>query len=313
MTTDVLSPRRGRGRIFLQVLAAVCVLLVASAAFYVRSMTRSRATPPPPLPVPNGYDDFIRAAGLLKGLVPNQGNIQSAKLEDLKTWVASNAEALKVVREGLTKPSRVPVVYSQDIKLELDHVQGCRSLGRLLACEAEIARREDRPGDAVGASLDGFLLAHATARGGLLIDVLTGIALERVALDGLTRVRDRLSQDEARKAIAVLLEADRARETFAEVRNTEDYWFEQTAPLSVRLPMRITGVGEKMREPADAAAKRAIQTAQKTLRREAVDLAEHLYFLERKAEPSSLGDLVPAYLPELPVDPFTDRPLDEPE
>ena len=314
MTSEVAATgRRPKWVVAVRAILVVLACLVAAGAIYVRNVMKSRATPPPPLPSPNGYDDLVLAVGMMKGEVPNQGRIRGAKLDELRAWVASNAGALKVAREGLASPSRVPVDYNQDLKLEFAHMNGCRGLARLFAAEGEVAVQEGRPADALRSFLDGLRLGRAAGRGGLMVDMLAGLAIESQAIDGVGHVREGLPADAIRPAIAGLLEADKDRETFAEVRNTDDYWFEQTSPYTIRLSLRVTGVGERLRQPADQAAMKAIQRTQTVLRREAVALAQHLYFLETKDDPKSPADLVPAYLPAIPTNPTTGRPITDVE
>lgn len=305
--------RRPRWVIAVRTVLVILACLTAVGAIYVRNVMKSRATPPPPLPSPNGYDDLVRAAGLVRGEIPNQGRMRGAKLEELRTWVSGNAKALEAAREGLAKACRVPVVYDQDLHREMEHMSGCRNLARLFAAEGEIAIQEGRPADAARSFLDAFRLGGATGRGGLMIDVLTGLAIETLALEGLGRVREGLPADTTRASIPVLLEADEQRETFAEVLNNEDYWFEQTSPYMIRLSLRVSGVGNRLREPADKAALQAIQRVQTMLRREVVGLARHLYSLEKKNEAGSPADLVPAYLPAIPTNPTTGRPITDVE
>jgi hypothetical protein len=275
---------------------------------------RPRPTPPPPLPVPNGYDDLIRAAGLVQGIAPNVGKIAEADVDQLRGWVRLNSEALIVVREGLEKPSRVAVVYDQNLQLEMNHMSGCRNLGRLLAAEAEVAIKEDRPADAARSYLDGFRLSQATGRGGLLIDFLGSLAIERLALEGLGRIRDKVPADDARRAILVLLAADSVRPTLAEVFNDDRYWFERTNPLGIRIAIAVNGKAiDDLLAPARESTKKAIQDVQKRLRGEVVNLAKRLYRLEKGAEPPTAEDLVPAYLVEIPKNPVTGKKITDPE
>jgi hypothetical protein len=312
MASEVAERRAGRRWVsVLRVVLTVLICLTIAAAIYVRNAMKLRATPPLPLPTPNGYDDLIRAGTFVTGSVPNQGQFKTAKVEELKSWVAANAEALKITREGLARPSRVPVVYQQDLKSALDHSSNCRQLSRLLSAEAEIAIREGRPADAAYAYLDGFRLGHAAGRGGLLIDRLVGIAIERVSLDGLARVRDDLPPDELRTIVAALLDADAKRETFADARNSEEYWAEQSVPYMIRLSLRVSGMDKKLLEPAYKSVSDAFQTAQTLLRREALAMARRRYLLEKKAEPKETSELVPDYLPEIPLNPVTGRRIDE--
>jgi hypothetical protein len=312
MASEVAERRAGRRWVsVLRVVLTVLVCLTIAAAITVRNAMKSRATPPQPLPTPNGYDDLIRAGTFVTGEVPNLGQFKTAKIEDLKSWVAANAEALKITREGLAKPARVPVVYEQDLKLQMDHCSNCRQLSRLLVAEAEIAVREGRPLDAAHAYLDGFRLGHAAGRGGLLIDRLVGIAIERGSLDGLGRVRDDLPPDELRSIVATLLDADAKRETPADARNSEAYWAEQTIPFMIRFSLRVSGMDKKLLDPAFKSASDALLAAQGLLRREALAMARRRYLLEKKAEPKETSELVPDYLPEVPSNPVTGRPIDE--
>jgi hypothetical protein len=275
---------------------------------------RPRPTPPAPLPVPNGYDDLIRASGLVRGIAPNGGKIAEANVDQLRGWVRLNSDALIVAREGLEKPSRVAVVYDKNLQPQLDHVSGCRNLGRLLGAEAEVAIKEGRPADAVRSYLDQFLLGHATGRGGLLIDFQVGLAIERQALEGLSRIRDKLSAEDARRAIAILLQADSARPTLAEVFNDDRYWFERTNSLSMRIAVAINDKAmEKLLAPARESSKKIIQDVQKSLRGEVVNLAKRLYRLEKGAEAPSVDDLVPAYLSEIPLNPVTGKKITDRE
>ena len=58
-----------------------------------------RTSPPSPLPNPNGYDDFLKAAALLTG---NVGNASTLDHEGLRALVSTNAESLRLLRLGLT-------------------------------------------------------------------------------------------------------------------------------------------------------------------------------------------------------------------
>ena len=73
--------RRPRWAVAVRIVLGLLVVLVAVAAIVVRNAMKPRATPPPPLPSPNGYDDLIRAAGKLiqRGGEPNKGDIRDGQ------------------------------------------------------------------------------------------------------------------------------------------------------------------------------------------------------------------------------------------
>jgi|SRR5438552_13500 len=87
----------------------LCLLILLSALAY-GLVEINRAVPQPPLPNPNGNDDFVKAQQLIVG---NPADFQRGSLEELRKHVAENAEVLKLVREGLTKQCRVPILYEE--------------------------------------------------------------------------------------------------------------------------------------------------------------------------------------------------------
>ncbi len=88
----------------------VCLLIFLSAMAY-EFVELNRKTPLAPLPSPNGYDDFVKAGQVLPGdpLYFNRTNVEA-----LRSQVASNAEPLRLIRQGTAKKCRISVPYSTD-------------------------------------------------------------------------------------------------------------------------------------------------------------------------------------------------------
>jgi hypothetical protein len=308
MTTEIAGTKRRWGSV-VRIGLTVVICLVAAAGIYVRSLTKSRATPPPALPVPNGYDDLVRAGKKLQGEIPNVGKLQQAEIGPIRDWVALNAEAIQLGRSALERESRVPLVYSQDMSEHLDRGSACRQLARAITAEGELALVEGRPDDAGRIFLDVARLGPSAGRGGLLIDGLIGVAVERTGLDGLSRSRKGMSREALRRAIASLREIDANRDSFADMRNQETYWFEHTFPLHTRLMVKVSGAMEKLNAPAYKSADGALGLVKIMNRQLMVDLATQLYVLDHKSEPAQPSDLVPDYLTELPKNPTTGDPI----
>ena len=109
---------------------------VVVAAFGVAIITTFLSQPsntPPPLPNPNGYDDFANAALISTGGILN---ISKATKAELSQFVTTNREALKLVRVGLTKESLFPIANLQNRTKEFT---GINRLGSLLAAEGQLA------------------------------------------------------------------------------------------------------------------------------------------------------------------------------
>jgi hypothetical protein len=67
------------------------------------------ASPPSfPIPDPNGYDDFVKAADLVRA---GYTNVPSLLPNDpaVRTWVSGKADVVARVKAGLSKPCRVPI------------------------------------------------------------------------------------------------------------------------------------------------------------------------------------------------------------
>jgi len=62
-----------------------------------------------PMPNPNGYEQFIKAAGMLQG---DAGRCETMGATELAAFVSTNAEALAVARSAFTNECRLPVQYS---------------------------------------------------------------------------------------------------------------------------------------------------------------------------------------------------------
>jgi len=86
-------------------LLALAVLFVL-AMLTVLFLSTGRTPPRQPLPNPNGYDDFLKAAALLTGDVGNASTLVDH--DGLRALVSTNAESLRLLRLGLTRQCALP-------------------------------------------------------------------------------------------------------------------------------------------------------------------------------------------------------------
>ena len=136
----------------------VIVFVVVLGAF--------ESAPSKPLPNPNGYDDFVKAGTMLSGKASDYSTMTQT---ELVTLVGTNAEALKLLRVGLSRECRVPNDYSSRyINRVLFELSSQKELALTLCAEGRLGetakpderRRPKLPGrDAV--------LACAAARAAL--------------------------------------------------------------------------------------------------------------------------------------------------
>src|SRR6266576_102635 len=117
----------------------VCLLVLLGALAY-EFAELNRKTPLPPLPNPNGYDDFVKAQKLIAG---TSADFERGSLEDLRKQLAENAEVLKLVREGLAKQCRIALSFSTNY-LDLRSLSDVKRVTRLLEAEGRVAELERR-------------------------------------------------------------------------------------------------------------------------------------------------------------------------
>jgi hypothetical protein len=192
-------------------LAAVAVLAVLLAFTLGRSPTR------PPLPNPNGYDDFVKAGGAVLGDISDWPILDHDSLRDL---VSTNAEPLRLLRLGLTRQSVMPMDFSLTNNARF-LPRGPVNLALLLAAEGRLREMENRPADAALSYVEAIRFGNAMSRGGFLITRLVGIVCEGIGYAPLAKLAPKLNPDEARAILTDLDKLDAGRVTWAEVQQSE--------------------------------------------------------------------------------------------
>jgi hypothetical protein len=290
--------RKNRTLLFALVLASV---LIALAVFILIGRTAS----PPPLPNPNGYDDFLKASVALSGDVNNARTLEH---DDLRALVSTNAESLRLLRLGLTRDCCLPTESAMtNLTGVLADLSNLKSVARLLEEEGRLAELENRNGDAAHSYVDVIRLGNEISRGGFVINRLVGIACEAIGATPLAKLVPKLKPDEARSAIAELQRMDEARVTWAEVQRNEDRFtryqlskqFNPITWVMTRLQGWRSIQRAKMKHNKVIAHERLLL----------VELALRIYKSEQGRAPKALELLVPSYLQRVPIDPFGDGPV----
>lgn len=251
------------------------------------------------LPKPNGYDDFLRAGQLL-GNLPQ--NLDDLTLEQLKAMVARNAAALREVRVGFQRQCRVPLGYSTTYSAtHMADLSICKQIVRAFVMEGKLAETESRSQDAAASYLDAIRFGHECSRGGVIIDMLVGVACQSIGSQKLQALVGQLKAADCRHAIQQMEDMDFKAESGQEVANQERAWSKRTFGWRGQVLLLVQR-GNLQRNAQQALAKLPAQ--QRVARSLMIDLAERAYELEHGESPKSIGDLVPAYLKASPRDPL---------
>jgi len=285
-------------------LALVAGLMCLTLAFILAGRTPLRL----PLPDPNGYDDFVKAGKAVVG-----GDLSSYSTFDhdrLRDVVATNAEALRLFRLGLTRHCSVPTdsALTNDVARRMDELASLKHLAHLLVAEGRLREMDGQPGQAALVYTDLIHFGNEISRGGFLINRLVGIACEAIGYGPLAKLVPKLEGKDARRVIAGLEQVEQGRVTWNEVLSSERrYSRHQVARWFPNLVPWLTGWRQLREDKRKAEAKHLTIVAKERLL--LAELALRCYRSERAQVPARLEDLVPAYLSRVPQDPLGGKPL----
>lgn len=278
------------------------VLLIAGMVFLFVS---SRSSPSSPIPSPNGYDGLLKAGQIV--------TIRTSALSDLdrgglRALVATNAEALRVLRLGLSRRCAVPTDAAITNFGAVNHdLIGLKSLAWVLSAEGRLAEMENRPADAARSYVDSIRLGTELSRGGFMINRLVGIACEAIGGSRHVKLLPRLTCEQMRSLVTELEQIDSNTVSWAEVMNCERR-FARAQIGNFPNPVRLASDWWQARKVAEASRRKHDSTAAH-LRLLSTEMALRCYRCDRGNAPASLAQLVPQYLGQVPLDPFSGRPL----
>ena len=284
----------------LTILIAVVVIIALGLAIF-----QPRQLPPaPPLPTPNGYDDFVKARTML---VTNTWDFYQMDVEELRVLVVQNAEALRLVRTGLSRECRVPPVSTQYTDtIHIKDLVSTKALAQALSAEGRLAELEHRNADAARAYLDAMRLGHEAARGGTLMSGLVRLSIEGIGSTGLQSVATNLSAAECREVIVALETIGKNEESFEDVMKNEKEWVRRSHSIYRRVGgsfARLFNIGSIKQLMQKAEQK--FQTQGQKRRTLLIGIAARAYEMEKGQPPKTASDLVPDYLKEIPQDPIS--------
>jgi hypothetical protein len=193
--------------------------------------------------------------------------------------------------------SRQVVAYSQTM----------RGLCRSLRAESEWARQNGLPDVAADYALACLGLSESLGRGGVALDALISRALEGPGQVQLAKVSAEVSPDKLKEAIGMLTRAER-RDDLETVRARDLDFGERTRGFLTRLESTFWKLKRRKRpweESFEEVTRR--HTVGKALLQ--AELARQLFKREKGQDPASLDQLVPEFLPAVPIDVYSGQPL----
>jgi hypothetical protein len=265
----------------------------------------------PPLPIPNGYDDFVKANKILIGR-PRDMIRTNASTESLRAFIESNRQTLDLVRVGLSRQCGVPLESRTNLSKRLEQLPSFLPLTMTLEAEGKLAEQEGRTADAIIAYLSVIRLGHECARGGAVGDRLHSVTGEHIGLTNLRQMKDRLTASECRDVVKALQAIDAKREPLADIWPRDEAYMKMLRIFDTGVRERlwyswftITGKKQRLRQDSE----RIFIRSDAYVRLFMCGMAVRSFYLEHGVYPTNLADLVPNYLDAVPFDPFNSKPL----
>ena len=289
----------------IRILLLASIVIFVLATLTVLFLFGDRTLPRAQLPNPNGYDDFLNAAALLTG---DLGNASALDHDGLRALVSTNAEALRLLRLGLSRSCSVPTDSAmRNVQGLMNDLANLKSLVRLLAQEGRLAEMDGRYADAAHSYLDAIHFGNEISRGGFIINRLVGIACEAIGDSPLAKLVQKLKRDEARSVLTELEKIDSAGITWDEVRRNEKRFAQYQLGKGFNPITWAMARWQSWRavQKAEMRHKRIIAHVRLLIG----ELAVRCYQSEPGRVPARLDELVPNYLATVPLDPFSGHPL----
>jgi hypothetical protein len=257
--------------------------------------------PIPPLPNPNGYEDLVKAGQMITGKPENYEQMNQAQLGKL---IDSNTEPLELLHAALTNQCRVPLQFTQvDMDNLLNELARFKRLAQLQAAQGRLAEMNNHPGVAARSYLEIVNLGIKSTQGGMMLNQLVGIAIEKVGTGSLQKIVDRLDVKSCRETAGKLEALDAQRQTWSDVLQHEHDWSRRAFTGLRNELTRVISSGTIRKSEEDS--EQAFKKHELKTRQLIIDLAARAYELDKGHRPPSVADLVPDYLKAVPQDPIT--------
>ena len=259
----------------------------------------------PPPPNPNGYDDFVTAGSLLDDKTSDLHEMPHAELRD---YMSTNSEAMRLIGLGLTRTSAVPTLgFLTNFNARILEVTDSRKVAQFWVASGRLAEFENHTNEAARIYVEGIRYGAGIARGGLLIHDLVAFACEALATTPLARLIPGLDTETARTLAAKLEAIDQNATTWDEVWSIEKIFMRQEVRKAWWKPREWINYWQGIRTFSKQGNKHDAFVARRRLM--ATELALRCYLAENQQPPNQLAELVPKYLQAVPHDPFSQKPL----
>lgn len=201
----------------------VVVIGAISIGFQVADRVYRRgAVSLPSVPQPNGYETVVQCA---RKLTPPPRDLAELSKEEIRALAETNHATIQELRRGLRQGSRVPLSAKRGyVDAHAEEVKLLKRTALSLGIEAHANLLEGRTNDSARCTADVILLGHVIARGGVVSDAVSGMAIETLGAGMLRAQIPTLDASTCRGCLDDLERAERLRDTPDKIFQTERTW-----------------------------------------------------------------------------------------
>lgn len=292
---------------------ALVVIIVCPPLATLIALLRPAPLPKLTMPVPNGHGDFLRAASFADAMDFNYvsaNDIDDASIDQVAPLAAKVVEADALIASALAQPCYVPIDYNApQANLSHEQVDDFYAVTLALSAKGRLAVLEGRLDDAVDAYLRTTDFGFVASRGAMVWEGALLRARASFGTRGLYAIRTQLSDEQLAKCIERLYAISVGDESMEEVLYRHRVWSERRHGWHGHLKFLLETIAVRKGDSLGSdywqreTFKSRYCSSQAITRLLTCELALVRYHRKFAKWPATLGELVPKYLPSVPLDP----------
>lgn len=295
---------------------ALCVLVAIVAApplAVLIVLVRPAPLPKLTMPVPNGHDDFLRAASFTDAMNFNYvsaDDIDDASVDQVSPLAAGADEADTLIATALDQQCYVPTNYHMPhANLSHEQVDDFYAVALALSAKGRLAVLEGRLDDAVDVYLRAVEFGFVASRGAMVWEGALLRARASFGTRGLYAIRAQLSDEQLAKSVERLYAICAGDESMEEVLYRHRVWSERRNGWHGHLKFLLETIAVRKGDSLGSDYWHRETFGSRYRRSHAItrllacELALARYHRQFGKWPETLEAIVPKYLPAVPLDP----------
>jgi len=275
-------------------------------------LLRPAPLPKVSIPVPNGHDDFLRAASVADGMDVNFSNADYVSIDKLVSLAAEADTVDALIAFGLDQSCYVLTNYNtRDSNLSYELVEDFYVVELALSAKGRLAVMKDRVNDAVDVYLRATDFGFIASRGAMVWEGALLRARSGFGTRGLYAIRSQLSDEQLAKCIERLYAVSAGDESMEEVLYRHRVWSERRNGWHGHLKFLLETIAVKDGDALGSdywhreTFRNRYRRSHAITRLLACEFALARYHRKLEKWPETLAALVPRYLPAVPLDPYS--------